>query len=112
MIHANGTVDEVPLAKRPLLSFRYEERLAVENEEILLVSLPVVHRHRVARIEDEQVDPVLLELGLAVEAHHAPARPAVVPHGVARVDDEPALAAGGEAVLGLFEPGFGNHRDP
>ena len=31
-------------------------RLAGENEKALLVGLPVVHRHRVARAEDEEVD--------------------------------------------------------
>jgi hypothetical protein len=39
-----------------LLVLHDQEHLAGEDEETLLVGLPVVHRHRLARAEDEEVD--------------------------------------------------------
>ena len=61
-------MDEVPLAERALLALDEEERLAREDEEVLLVGLPVVHAERLARAEPEQVDAELAEvrLGLVV----------------------------------------------
>src|SRR5439155_22136269 len=55
---------------------------------------------------DPKLREVLLALELAVEAAAGPLPPA----GLARVDDEPALAAGGEPVLGLLEGRLKNHR--
>src|SRR5689334_8885264 len=43
-------VDKVPLPERPLFSLDDEKRFTRENEEILLVDFPVVHRHRHARL--------------------------------------------------------------
>src|SRR6185312_2452290 len=56
-------VDEVPLPEWPLLALDQKERLACDHEEVLLVGLPVVHRHRLARREDGDVDPELREVG-------------------------------------------------
>src|SRR4051794_36266159 len=109
MAHLGGAVDEVPLFERTLPPLGDQQRLSRHDEEVLLVGLPVVHGHWVARIQHEDVDPDLFELRVAVEAHHAPPRAAVVPDDVARVDDEPAFAFGGEAVLRLLELGLGNH---
>ncbi len=67
-------MDEVPLPQLPLLLLDDQERLTVEDEKVLLVSFPVVHRVRLARVEDDQIDAELrevrlgLELGLAGEA--------------------------------------------
>src|SRR5262245_7054249 len=51
VLRVRRTVDEVPLTERPLLSLDDEERLAVHDEEVLLIGLPVVHRHRLSRRE-------------------------------------------------------------
>ena len=59
---------EVPPAERALLALDDRKRLAGEHEEVLLVVLAVVHRHRLARAENGQVDPELLEVGCALEA--------------------------------------------
>ena len=112
VVHFRRTVDEVPLLQRTLLAFGDQQRLTREHEEVLLVVLPVVHRHRVAGLEHEDVDSDLLELRVAVEAHHLAARAAVVPDDVACVDDEPALALGRQTVLRLLQPSLGNHAGP
>src|SRR4051794_1213353 len=110
MAHPRRAVHEVPRLQRPLLALRDQERLAGDHEEVLLVCLPVVHGHRIAGIEHEDVDADLREVRVGVEAHHPAARPAVVPDDITRVDDEPALALGGESALGLLQPGLGHHR--
>jgi len=99
-------VHEVPPAQRALLALDDQHRLAGEHEEVLLVGFPVVHRHRLARAEQRQVDPELVEVRRTVEAralelaeHPAP-RP-LPPLRLARVDDEPPVPLGDEAALGL-----------
>ena len=52
-------MDEFPLAESPFLSFHEEQRLARHDEEILLISLPVIHAHRLARLQHREVDPQL-----------------------------------------------------
>src|SRR5512133_3082488 len=110
VVHPGRAVDEIPLPQRVLLALGDEQRLTLDDEEVLLVGLPVVHRHRVTGVEHEDVDADLLELRFPVEAHDAASRAAVVPDDVAGIDDEPALARRDEAVLRLFQPGLGNHR--
>jgi hypothetical protein len=52
----------------------------------------VVHRHRLTRREDAEVDPELRETRLALElADGWEARP-VAPPRLARIQDEPALS--------------------
>jgi hypothetical protein len=58
---------EVPLPQRPFLALDDQERLAGEHEEVLLTGFPVVHPDRLARPEDEQVDPDLREVRLGFE---------------------------------------------
>src|SRR5690348_16123978 len=60
-------VDEVPAAERPLLSLHDQQRLSGDDEEVLLIGLPVVHRHRLTGCERDDVDPELRELRLALE---------------------------------------------
>ncbi len=86
--------------ERPLLALDEQERLAGEDEEVLLVGLPVVHRHRLAGPEHEEVDPELRELvRVALEVAERPARAAVAPLRLTRVDDEPALALRDETAV-------------
>src|SRR5207237_7980245 len=71
VLRLRRAVHEVPRPQRPLLALHDQERLAGEHEEVLLVGLPVVHRHRLARPEDGDVDPELRELGVAREVQSA-----------------------------------------
>src|SRR6185503_20343057 len=83
--------------------------------EVLLVALPVVHRHRLAGPEDGEIDPELLEVERTLEAgalelaEHAAAL-ALPPLRVACAKDEPALSLRDEAVLGAHELRLGRHR--
>jgi hypothetical protein len=58
---------EVPPAQRALLALDDQQRLPGEHEEVLLIGLPVVHRHRLTRSEGDEVDPQLRELRLTLE---------------------------------------------
>ena len=107
-------MQEVPPAKRALLTLDDGQCLAGEHEEVLLVVLPVVHRHRLAGCENGEVDPELHEIGRALEAcalelaeHAAPL--AFPPLRLARVDDEPALPFRDEPVGGRHELRLGDH---
>jgi hypothetical protein len=107
-------VHEVPLPERTLLPLDDQQRFAFEDEEILLVVLPVVHRHRLARLEQRQVDPELDEIRSALETRalelaQDPAAAALPPVCLARVDDEPALPFRDKPVLGRDELRLGNH---
>ena len=62
VLRPGGAVHEVPLPQRALLALDDEQRLAREHEEVLLIGLPVVHRHRLARPEHDEVDPDLREV--------------------------------------------------
>ena len=55
-------VHEVPLPQRPLLALDDQQRLAREHEEVLLVGLPVVHPHRLARARARRGDAELREV--------------------------------------------------
>ena len=84
---------EVPLPQGSLLTFDDRQRLAGQDEEILLVGLPVIHRHRLAGAENGQVDPELQKVGRAVEAcsfelTEDAATFALPPLRLARVDDD------------------------
>jgi aminodeoxyfutalosine deaminase len=112
MLCASRAMEEVPPPQRPLLALHDGERLAVEQEEVLLIAFPVVHRQRLARVEHRQADSELRK--------HRPraseTRPfaAAVPHaplGLPRVQDEPALPDRQESVLRLLERRLRNHRE-
>ncbi len=115
VIRLRRAVHEVPLPQRPLLAFDEQKRFAVEDEEVLLVSFPVVHPDRLARSEDDDGDPELREERLALlvrpprERQAVPASLAVPPACLPSVDDEPAGAGGREAVSGLLERCFRDH---
>jgi hypothetical protein len=102
------TVDEVPLPQWALLSLDEEQRFARENQEVLLGRLPVVHRHRLTRSEDEEVDPELRVLGLALEIADRTAALSCAPLRLAGAHDEPTFALGDQSVLGLLEAGLGS----
>lgn len=106
---ARRAMDEVPLPQRALLALDDQERLAGEDQEILLVGLPVIHRHRLSRLEHEEVDAELRKLRVALEPAHGSAWAAVEPPRVARVQHEPAFALRHEPVLRLLERRLRNH---
>jgi hypothetical protein len=105
-------MDEVPCPQTPLLALDDQQRLTRDHEEVLLVGLPAVHRHGLARPEYVDGDPELREweLGLAVEVAGRAAALAVPPARLAGVQDEPAVAGGDEPVLGRLERRLRNHR--
>ena len=109
VLRIRRTVDEVPLPQRPLLALDDQHRLAGHDEEVLLVGLPVIHRHRLARPEHADVDPELREVQLALEVAERRAPLRVVPARVAGVEDEPAVRLRDETIRGLLELRLGNH---
>ena len=90
VVRPGRAVHEVPARERALLALDDQQRLADEHEEVLLVGLPVVHRHRLAGLEHDQVDADLQEVRLAFEAAAAPV-PRGDPARLAGVQDEPAF---------------------
>jgi hypothetical protein len=108
------TVDEVPLAERPFLSFHDEQGLARDHEEVLLIGLPVIHRHRLTGPQHREVDPelrkvrlVFLEtLELAVETTTS----ALVPRRLPRVEYEPTVPCRHKAVFGRFQRRLRKHE--
>src|SRR5512142_2752438 len=56
-----GTVNEVPRPQGNLLILDEEKALAGEDEEALLVPLPVIEAHRLAGQEPVEIDPDLAE---------------------------------------------------
>jgi hypothetical protein len=107
------TATTPPRAQLPLLTFDDQSCFARDDEEVLLVGLPVVDGHRLARHEHEGVDAELV--GIAAPAFEVvgddadrAAAVGVTPLGVAHVEDVPALARRGEPVLGLLQFRLGN----
>ena len=107
-------MDEVPRAQVPLLTFDDQNRFARDDEEVLLIGLPVVHGRRFARHEHEWIDAELFGLPLAFEIVERDADGAaavgVTPHGLAHAEDEPSVALRDEPVLGLLQLRLGNHN--
>jgi hypothetical protein len=95
----SGAMEEVPCLEPSLLALDDEEALTCEYQETLLVVLPVVHGHRLARVEDVEVDAELLERSLAFEVAGRAKRPIIAPASLAGIEHEPAIAVGNEAVL-------------
>ena len=105
---------EVPRAQRALLAFDDQHGFARDDEEVLLVGLPVVHGHRLTWVEHEGVDAELLGSPLVFEIVERDADGAaavgVAPHGLAQAEDEPAVAFRDETVVGLLQLRLGNHE--
>ena len=100
---------EVPFLQRALLVLDEQQRFAVDDQKVLLVDLPVVHRHRLPGREHEQVDAELLELRVPFEVAERPTWPAVVPARFASVQHEPAVAFRYDAVRRALELRLRNH---
>jgi hypothetical protein len=98
-------VDEVPAAQLPLFALDQQHALAGEDEEVLLVRLPVVAAAGLSGCEHGDREPELGELHLAALEDAAVAEHlAREPGRVAHVDDEPALGRRGEPTACLLEP--------
>ena len=102
-------VHEVPSPERALLALDDQQRLAGHDEEVLLIRLPVVHRHRLARLEYLHVDAELREVLLAFQIAERAAPFDVVPARIARVEHVPAVTGRNEPVLRLLERRLRNH---
>src|SRR5881409_2213392 len=106
---------EVPRAELPLLAFDDQNRLARDDEEVLLVAFPVVHGHRLARLQDERVDAELAGLAppaleVVSDDTDGTAASGVTPLGLPHVEDVPTLTLRDEPVLGRLELRLGNHE--
>ena len=110
MLGVGRAVHEVPLPQRALLTFDDQERIA-GDDEVLLVGLPVIHRHRLSRLENLDVDPDLGEVLLAFEIAEGAAAGDVVPARRSGIQDVPAVSARDESVLGLLEGCLGTTRE-
>src|SRR3954447_4081359 len=104
MLCLGRAMHEVPCAQRPLLAFDDQNCFARNDEQVLLIGLPVVHGHRLARVQDERIDAELVGLRLVFEVveHEADGAAALgmTPRGVAHVADEPPLTSGHAAWSG------------
>src|SRR5215213_2508863 len=93
VLRLRGAVDEVPRLETAFLALGDENRLAGDDEEVLLGVLRVVHGARLARLEDVDVDPELVEARvLAFEEAGGAELGGVVPVRVTGVQDEPDVA--------------------
>src|SRR5207244_1687789 len=100
VLRVRRAMDEVPLPQRPLLPLDDQGRRAGEDEEVLLVGLPVIHRQRLSRPENGDPEPELLEDRVTAEVREPAPTLRLVPAHLARVDDEPAFAFAHESVVG------------
>ena len=84
MLRLRGAVHEVPLPERPFVALDDQQRLAGKHEEVLLIGLPVVHRHRLAGRQGDEMDADLWELRLAFEETISPSSFGGTPARLAR----------------------------
>ena len=84
------TMEVVPLLEPPLLALDDQQALAREDEEALLVILAVVHRHRLPRPDDAEIEAELVEVHATLEVAVHTELAAVEPLHVTDVPDEPA----------------------
>jgi len=90
-----------------LLLFDEQQALTPEDEKVLLRALAVVKTRRLARLEHHDVDPKLLELGLAFENRSGAELLVLAPACLFGIDDEPAVSLRDEAVFGLLQECLG-----
>ncbi len=100
-------MDEVPSFQAPFLSCDQEQALTGEHEEVLLRVLAVVHRAGLARAKDAETDADLVETRVLALELDVETELGLEPAGIARVQDEPALAGRRELVLGVLERASG-----
>ncbi len=96
------------MLQAPLLVLDHEHALAGDHEEVLLRPLAVVHAGRLARLNDDELEAELLELGVTFEVRPPTVALASPPGHVAGVDDERALVRSRQpplAVRGAFGRG-------
>src|ERR671919_215205 len=109
-------VDEVPLLQGALLPLDDEQALTREDEEVLLLRLPVIRPGRLAGVHDpdshaeHREERLRLVLVVARERDAVALLRLVEPARLARVHHEPAGARGNETGAGVFESCLGNHR--
>src|SRR5215208_6828397 len=107
VVRTRRTVHEVPLSKPPLLALDDEKRFARQHEEILLVGFPVVHRHRFARPKKREIDPELLEVGVALvrplEVAQRSTTRALPPLRFKCVENKPTIPLWHKATVGLYK---------
>jgi hypothetical protein len=110
MLRLRRGVEEVPGLQLPFLALDDQKTLPRQDEEGFLPALPVVHRHRLTRLENVEVDSKLRKAALALEVAERAEPPGVAPTNLPCAYDEPALSARPQAVFRHLERRFGNHR--
>jgi hypothetical protein len=108
VLRVRWAVHEIPRAQPALLAFHDQQSFARDDEKILLIRLPVIHRHRLARLQYEGIDAELgrvapLALEVVGDDTDSAAALRVPPLGLAHVQDVPTRSGRGEPMLGLFE---------
>jgi hypothetical protein len=97
-------VDEIPGLQRALLLLDQEQAFAREDEEVLLHVLGVIEPVRLARMQDVDADPVLLELArFGLEVRPLSAALVSRPRDIGHVEHEPARRAHDRAGVGLLD---------
>src|SRR3954447_12988383 len=102
-------VHEVPGAQAALLSLDEEKALAAQDQEVLLALLGVVVAVGLARPHHLDVDPVVREVGRALERDARAELFVVNPRALAGVQDEPPLAGRLLAVGAFLHRGLWHH---
>jgi len=103
-------VNEVPRPQGALNALDDQQARVGEHQEVLLVSLPVIHRHRLSRGAHTDVRADLGERRVALELTHSRTIRHVKPASVAGVEYKPALARGHHARRAALELCFASHR--
>jgi hypothetical protein len=102
-------VHEVPLLQPPLLALDQKQALAGEDEEVLLLVLAVIHARGLPRLEDADVETDLLEARVRALEARVGAEVTVLPDGLLRVQDEPALPLRADPGVGAVVLRLGHH---
>src|SRR4051794_20628235 len=101
---ARRAMDEVPGPQQALLLLDEEQAFAGEDEEVLLHVLGVVEPVRLARVEDVNADPVLLELArLGLDVRPLASTRIACPRDLGHVQHKPARRGHDRARLGLLD---------
>lgn len=99
-----------PASGRSSPAFDDQQRLAGEDQEVLLVGLPVAHPDRIAGPEHEEVDADLGKLRVVAERSDTPSTFGREPPDLAGVDDEPSRPGLDDPGARLFERRLRDHR--
>lgn len=102
MLRPLRAVDKIPFPKVAFLALDKQFALPSEDQKVLLVILSVIVAIRLAGIDYVDVDAVLLEAPVALEAAGLAKFSVIMPTGFLGVDDVPAVAFRNQTGIGLL----------